>query len=185
MGLVALMLLQHSRLAARFDSAGEIVLLDDQDRRRWDGKLIAEGLALIEKALRHRRPGPYQLQAAIAALHARATTREETDWVQIDLLYAVLERVQPSPVVTLNRAVAVSRARGPGPALAMVEPLAEALSGYFHFHGLRGALLWQLGRRDAAKIAFDKAIALAQSTAEASHIRRNLDRLQAGAEAPR
>lgn len=185
MGLVALMLLQHSRLAARFDGAGEIVLLDDQDRGRWDGKLIAEGLALIEKALRHRQPGPYQLQAAIAALHARATRQEETDWVQIDLLYAVLERVQPSPVVTLNRAVAVSRARGPGPALAMVEPLAATLSGYFHFHGLRGALLWQLGQRDAARIAFDKAIALAQSTAEAAHIRRNLDRLLAGAEAPR
>ncbi|PWR19115.1 RNA polymerase sigma factor [Zavarzinia compransoris] len=185
MGLVALMLLQHSRHAARFDAAGEVVLLDEQERTRWDPKLIAEGLALVEKALRHRAPGPYQLQAAIAALHARAARPEDTDWARIDLLYAVLERVQPSPVVTLNRAVAVSKARGPAAALAMVEPLGASLAGYFHFHGLRGALLWQLGRGNEAKTAFDKAIALAHSAAEAAHIRRNLDRLMAGAAAPR
>ncbi len=109
MGLTALMLLQHARTAARFDAAGEIVLLDDQDRGLWDAKLIAEGLALIDKAVRHGRPGPYQIQAAIAATHARARQPEETDWAQIDALYAALERLQPSPVVTLNRAVAVSK----------------------------------------------------------------------------
>ena len=97
MGLAALMLLQEARAAARFDAEGEIVLLEDQDRSRWDQAGIAEGLALIDKAMRHKRPGPYQIQAAIAALHARAATPEETDWAQIDLLYANLERLQPSP----------------------------------------------------------------------------------------
>src|SRR6185436_18620641 len=109
MGLLALMLLQHSRAAARFDPAGEIVLLEDQDRRLWRPKMIQEGLALIDKAMRHQSPGPYQIQAAVAALHARAETFADTDWAGIDALYAALERVQPSPVVTLNRAVAVSK----------------------------------------------------------------------------
>ena len=103
---------------------GAIVLLEDQDRSRWDQEMIAEGLALIDKAMRHRRPGAYQVQAAIAALHARAARPEDTDWPQIDLLYATLERLTPSPVVTLNRAVAVSKAQGPEAALAMIEPLA-------------------------------------------------------------
>ncbi len=113
MGLAALMLLQHSRAAARFDANGELVLLDDQDRSLWDRTMIAEGLALVDKAMRHRQPGAYQVQAAIAALHARAVRPEDTDWPQIDLLYATLEHMQPSPVVTLNRAVAVSKVRGP------------------------------------------------------------------------
>jgi RNA polymerase sigma-70 factor (ECF subfamily) len=153
------------------------VLLEDQDRSRWDKAGIAEGLALIDKAMRHKRPGPYQVQAAIAALHARATTPEETDWAQIDLLYANLERLQPSPVVTLNRAVAVSKVRGPDEALAMVEPLAERLAGYFYFHGLKGALLDQHGRSDEAHESFSRAIALANTPAEAAHIRQHLDRL--------
>ena len=105
---------------------GSIVLLEDQDRGLWNREMIAEGLALIDKAMRHRRPGPYQVQAAIAALHARAARPEDTDWAQIDLLYAALETLQPSPVVTLNRAVAVSKVRGPEAALAMIEPLARA-----------------------------------------------------------
>ncbi len=108
--------------------------------------MIAEGLALIDKAMRHRRPGPYQIQAAIAALHARAARPEDTDWAEIDALYAALERLQPSPVVTLNRAVAVGKLRGPAAALAMIEPLAPRLSGYFHFFGAKGAFLLQLGR---------------------------------------
>ncbi len=177
MGLTALMLLQHARAGARFDAAGEIILLEDQDRRRWDGKLIAEGLALIDKAMRHRTPGSYQIQAAIAALHARAARPEETDWAEIDLLYGALERLQPSPVVKLNRAVAVSKIRGPAAALEMIEPLAGRLSGYFHFFGVKGALLQQLGRNEEARIAFGQAIALANTTAEAAHIRRHLDRL--------
>jgi RNA polymerase sigma-70 factor, ECF subfamily len=177
MGLTALLLLQHARAAARFDAEESIVLLDDQDRGLWDRKMIAEGLALIDKAMRHKRRGPYQVQAAIAALHARAARPEDTDWAQIDLLYGALEILQPSPVVTLNRAVAVSKVRGPDVALAMIEPLAARLSGYFHFFGLKGALLLQLGRAGEARAAFDRAIALANTAAEAAHIRLHLDRL--------
>jgi RNA polymerase sigma-70 factor, ECF subfamily len=177
MGLTALMLLQHARAAARFDADGNIVLLDEQDRSLWNRTMIAEGLALIDKAMRHSGRGPYLVQAAIAALHARAERPEDTDWAQIDLLYATLERLQPSPVVTLNRAVAVSKLRGPAAALAMIEPLAPRLSGYFHFFGAKGAFLLQLGRAKEARIAFDRAIALANTAAEAAHIRLHLDRL--------
>jgi RNA polymerase sigma-70 factor, ECF subfamily len=177
MGLMALLLLQHARSSARFDADGAIVLLEDQDRSLWNREMIAEGLALIDKAMRHKRRGPYQLQAAIAALHARAARPEETDWAQIDLLYAALERLQPSPVITLNRAVAVSKVRGPAAALAMVETLAAPLAGYFHFFGVKGALLMQLGRAQEARTAFDQAIALAHTPAEAAHIRLHLDRL--------
>jgi len=177
MGLTALLLLQHARAPARLDGEGAIVLLEDQDRALWNRALIAEGLALVDKALRHRRPGPYQAQAAIAAVHASAARFEDTDWAEIDQLYAVLESLQPSPVVTLNRAVAVAKLRGPAAALAMIEPLAERLSGYFHFFGVRGALLAQLGRAEAARVAFDRAIALAHTPAEAAHIRLHLDRL--------
>ena len=177
MGLMALMLLQQARAAARFDDTGAIVLLEDQDRGLWDDSRIAEGLALIDKAMRHRRPGPYQVQAAIAALHARARRAEDTDWAQIDLLYANLERLQPSPVVTLNRAVAVNKVRGPAAALAMVDPLGPKLANYFYFHGLKGALLQQLDRRAEARAAFDRAISLANTPAEAAHIRQHLDHL--------
>jgi RNA polymerase sigma-70 factor (ECF subfamily) len=177
MGLTALLLLQHARAAARFDSEGALILLDDQDRSRWNQKMIAEGLALIDKAMRHRNSGPYQVQAAIAALHARAEKPEDTDWKQIDLLYGTLEIMQPSPVVTLNRAVAVSKVRGPQAALEMIEPLGERLSNYFHFFGVRGAFLMQLDRNDEARVAFDRAIALANTSAEAAHIRMHLDRL--------
>ena len=177
MGLTALMLLQRARAKARFDGDGNVVLLEDQDRSLWSRPRIAEGLALIDKAMRHRRPGPYQIQAAIAALHARAQRAEDTDWAQIDLLYASLERLQPSPVVTLNRAVAVSRVKGPQAALEMIEPLGERLKGYFYFHGVKGALLEQLERPLEAREAFSRAIALATSPAEAAHIRQHLDRL--------
>jgi RNA polymerase sigma-70 factor (ECF subfamily) len=177
MGLLALMQLQHARAPARFDAAGEIILLNDQDRTLWDGKAITEGLALMDKAVRHQTAGPYQIQAAIAALHARARQPEETDWAGIDALYAALERIQPSPVVTLNRAVAVAKVAGPAAALAMIEPLGARLNSYFHFHGLRGGLLLQLGRGEEARESFDRAIALANSAAEAAHIRRHLDRL--------
>jgi RNA polymerase sigma-70 factor, ECF subfamily len=179
MGLLALLVLQHARAAARFDANGSIVLLEDQNRALWDRAKIAEGLAHIDKAVRHRRRGPYQIQAAIAALHARAKRPEETDWAQIDLLYAALEEVQPSPVVTLNRAVAVSKVHGADAALAMIEPLGDRLAGYFHFHGLRGALLQMVGREAEARDAFGRAIALANSPAEATHIRMHLDRLMA------
>jgi RNA polymerase sigma-70 factor (ECF subfamily) len=177
MGLTALLLLQHARAPARFDADGAVVLLEDQDRTLWNGRMIAEGLALIDKAVRHRRPGPYLVQAAIAAEHDRAERPEDTNWARIDLLYGDLEQLAPSPVVTLNRAVAVSKVAGPEAALAMIEPLAPKLSGYFHFFGLRGGLLLQMGRREEAKVAFDQAIALANTAAEAAHIRLHLDRL--------
>jgi len=177
MGLTALMLLQHARAPARLDADGAIVLLEDQDRSRWDREMIAEGLALIEKARRHRSPGSYQIQAAIAGVHAHAQKFGDTDWSEIDQLYASLEQLQPSPVVTLNRAVAVSKVQGPAAALAMIEPLAAPLAGYFHFFGLKGGLLTQLGRGQEARAAFDQAIALAHTPAEAAHIRLHLDRL--------
>lgn len=177
MGLTALLLLQHARAAARFDAEGEIVLLDDQDRSLWDRRLISEGLALVDKAMRHRRPGPYQIQAAIAALHARAARAADTDWTGIAALYAALERQTPSPVITLNRAVAVSRTEGPQAALDLIAPLEARLAGYFHFYGVRGALLLDLGREAEARVAFNQAIALANTPAEAAHIRRHLDQL--------
>jgi RNA polymerase sigma-70 factor, ECF subfamily len=182
MGLLALLLLQHARASARLDSDGAIVLLEDQDRSLWDRELIAEGLALVEKAIRHRRAGAYQVQAAIAAVHAHATRAADTDWPEIDRLYQILETVQPSPVVTLNRAVAVSKVSGPADALKMIEPLAAKLGGYFYFYGLKGALLTQLGRTEEARADFDRAISLANTAAEAAHIRLHLDRLQKDSE---
>lgn len=180
MGLLALMLLQHARTPARLDADGNIILLENQDRTLWNREMIAEGLALVEKAVRHRRPGPYQLQAAIAALHAQAERPEETDWTQISLLYLTLERMTPSPVITLNRAVAVFKASGAEQALNLVEPLKVKLDGYFYFHGVRGALLKELGRVEEARQAFSRAIALARTPAEAAHIRQQLDALEAG-----
>ena len=180
MGLTALMLLQHARLKARFDPEGQVVLLEKQDRAAWNRPMIAEGLALIDKAMRHRRPGPYLVQAAIAALHARAPSWEETDWLEIEALYASLEVLAPSPVVTLNRAVAAMRIRGAAEALAMIEPLAGRLGGYFNFHGMRGALLLELGRGAEAREAFGRAIALAATPAEAAFIRERLDALAEG-----
>jgi RNA polymerase sigma-70 factor (ECF subfamily) len=180
LGLMALLLLQHARAPARVDGEGAIVLLDEQDRSLWDRGMIAEGEALLEKAIRHRRTGPYQIQAAIAALHSTAATPGDTDWAEIALLYAGLEQLEPSPVVTLNRAVAVSRSEGPEAALAMIAPLEAKLSGYFHFFGVRGALLKELGRTAEAREAFDRAIALARTAQEAAHIRMHLDGLEAG-----
>ncbi|QDZ11856.1 RNA polymerase sigma factor [Devosia ginsengisoli] len=179
MGLVALLLLQHARHRARVDGEGQIVLLEDQDRSLWDGPMLAEGRALVEKALRHQEPGTYQVQAAIAAQHARARRAEDTDWGAIDRLYQTLEVIQPSPVVTLNRAVAVSKAYGPAAALALIAPLGDKLDSYFHYHGVRGGLLLQLGDTSGAREEFNRAIALAGSPAEAAHIRLHLDRLAA------
>jgi RNA polymerase sigma-70 factor (ECF subfamily) len=177
LGLLALMLLQQSRAPARFDTDGEIVLLDEQDRSRWSRTLIDEGRLLLERAAAYRSPGPYQLQAAIAALHVRATQPEDTLWKEIDALYQALEALQPSPVVTLNRAVAVWKLQGPEAALEMIEPLRGELDAYFYLHGVRGALLKELNRLDEARDALNRAIALANSVAEASFIRRELDGL--------
>jgi len=177
MGLLALMLLQHARAPARFGVDGAIVLLEDQDRSLWHSAMIQEGLALIDKAVRHRQTGVYLVQAAIAALHARAARYVDTDWSGIDALYATLQHLSPSPIVTLNRAIAVSKTQGPQAALEMIAPLETHLAGYFHFHGARGALLLQLGESRAAREAFDRAISLANTPAEAAHIRMHIDRL--------
>lgn len=177
MGLAALMLLQHARAQARLDGDGAIILLEDQDRALWDRGMIAEGRALLDKASRHGRPGPYQLQARVAASHALAPSAASTDWRQIANLYGELQQMTPSPVIALNRAVAISKVDGPGAALALIEPLAEPLSGYFYYYGVRGALLMQLGRCRDARTAFDQAIARANSAAEAAHIRLQIDRL--------
>jgi RNA polymerase sigma-70 factor, ECF subfamily len=176
-GLLALMLLQQSRAPARFDANGEIILLEGQDRGRWNRKLIDEGRLLLERASVYQDPGPYQLQAAIAALHACATRREDTMWREIDSLYQALEAMQPSPVVTLNRAVAVWKLRGPEAALAMIDRLQAELDAYFYFHGVRGTLLKELNRLDEARDALQRAIALANSVAEATLIRHELDGL--------
>ncbi|AZS21672.1 MULTISPECIES: RNA polymerase sigma factor [unclassified Caulobacter] len=179
MGLTALLLIQHARSDARFATDGAAILLEDQDRSLWNRGMIDEGLALIDKAILKRAPGPYQVQAAIAALHARAPRPRDTDWAGIDRLYATLEVMQPSPVVTLNRAVAVAKVRGPNAALEMIHPLGARLDAYFPYHGARGAFLLQAGRRDEARQAFDRAIALANTAAEAASIRQYLDRVAA------
>jgi len=176
-GLAALMLLQHARAPARLDARGDIVLLERQDRAQWDRDLIEQGLAYLHDALARQAPGPYQLQAAIAATHAQARSAECTDWAEIDRLYAALEVLQPSPVVTLNRAVAVSKVRGAGAALRLVDPLTTSLAGYFHFHGLRGALLHELHRDDEARAALECALSLARTPAEQRHIHARLSDL--------
>jgi RNA polymerase sigma-70 factor (ECF subfamily) len=176
-GLTALLLLQHSRGAARLDHSGQIVLMEDQDRSLWNRTMINEGLALVDKAMRHAHTGPYQVQAAIAALHAQAPAYSETDWPQIELLYATLEKLQPSPVVTLNRAVALAKVQGAAAALDLIEPLSGKLAGYFYFHGVKGALLRDLGLLEQARETYNRAIALASTAAEAAHIRSQLARL--------
>jgi RNA polymerase sigma-70 factor (ECF subfamily) len=179
LGLLALMLFQHARAPARFDASGKAVLLDEQDRRLWLRPLIDEATVLLEKAARHANPGLYQLQAAIAAAHCRSLSAAATDWTEIELLYIALERMNPSPVITLNRAVAVSKLRGASEALQLIDPLAAQLSGYFYFHGVRGVLLKELGQTDSARECFDRAIGLATTAAEAGHIRQQLDALDA------
>ncbi len=149
-GLLALMLLHHSRRSARTGQAGELVLLEEQDRARWDHDMIDEGLATLDATLLRRQPGPYQLQAAIAALHARAPRPEDTDWPQIAALYERLTDLTPSAVVELNRAVAIAMADGPDRGLAFIEPLADDLDGYLPFHSARADLLRRLDRRPEA-----------------------------------
>lgn len=176
-GLLALMLLQQSRAPARFDPNGDIVLLEEQDRGLWNRTLIDEGRLLLQRAAMYQNPGPYQLQAAIAALHVRATGSADTSWKEIASLYQALETLQPSPVVTLNRAVAVWKLQGPEVALKMIDPSKSELNAYFYFHGLRGTLLKELNRPDEAREALTSAIALAKYVAEAKLIRRELDHL--------
>src|SRR5207244_4119443 len=176
LGLLALLLLQDSRRDARVDREGRLVLLADQDRARWDDAQIAEGVTLVEQALRRGRPGPYQLEAAIAALHAEASTAEATDWSQIAQLYQTLARVAPSPVVELNRAVAVAMAEGPAAGLALVEAVAEAgeLAGNHLLHATRADPLRRRGPRDEAASAYRQALALAGTDTERAFLSTRL-----------
>jgi RNA polymerase sigma-70 factor (ECF subfamily) len=172
-GLVALMLLHDSRRAARTTAHGELVLMEDQDRARWDAAAIAEGTRLLDAALRHRAPGPYQLQAAIAALHAQAATPEETDWRQIAALYEQLLRVAPTPVAALNRAVAVAMAEGPERGLALIDEIG-GLDRYHLLHAARGDLLRRAGRPRDAAVAYRRALELAGNERERAFLARRL-----------
>ncbi len=174
LGLLALLLLHESRAATRFDGWGRMVRLAEQDRARWDRALITEATRLLDRALALRGPGPYQVQAAIAALHAQAPDYEQTDWTQIRLLYDRLQALAPSPVVLLNRAVATRYVLGPEAALAEIAPLAEALDSYRLYHALRAGLLAGLGREEEAKQASDRALALAANPAERELLARRL-----------
>jgi RNA polymerase sigma-70 factor (ECF subfamily) len=177
--LLALMLLQDSRREARLDASGDLVLLDEQDRRRWNHAQIGEALPLVEEALRGG-PGPFALQAAIAALHCRAARAEDTDWPQIVRLYEFLERVQPSPVVALNRAAAVAMVEGPGPALALIDKLAARgdLERYHLLHAARADLLRRLGLRAEAAKSYTAAIARVTNDAERRFLERRLRDVQ-------
>ena len=173
--LLALMLLQDSRRDARRDEAGDLVLLDEQDRTRWDREQIAEALPLVDEALRDG-PGPYGIQAAIAAVHCRASRPEETDWPQIVRLYDLLERLQPSPIVSLNRAVAVAMAEGPRSGLAIVDALdaSGALDGYYLLHATRADLLRRVGSTEEAAESYSRALELATNESERRYLARRL-----------
>ncbi|MFI6326295.1 RNA polymerase sigma factor [Nonomuraea sp. NPDC050556] len=172
-GLLALMLLHDARRDARLDS-GDLVPLEEQDRSRWDRAEIAEGVALLEAALRLRQAGPYQIQAAIVACHAEAGTAEDTDWAQIAGLYGKLAELVPSPVVELNRAVAVAMADGPAAGLALVDRLAGSLPGYHLLPATRADLLRRQGRHDEAAVAYREALELATTDSERRFLRRRL-----------
>jgi RNA polymerase sigma-70 factor (ECF subfamily) len=179
-GLVALMLLHNSRRAARLDAAGDLVLLEEQDRRLWDQQQIAEALPLVAEALRGG-PGPYALQAAIAAHHCQATRSQDTDWSEILSLYNVLEQVQPSPIVSLNRAVAVAMVDGPGPALAIVDALAATgdLDSYHLLHAARADLLRRSGSFAEAATSYGRALELVTNDSERRFLERRLREVQA------
>jgi len=176
LGLLALMLLHDARRATRVDADGVLVTLDRQDRSRWSRAEIAEGDAILERALRMRRPGPYQVQAAIAACHATATSPDETDWLQIAALYGELARLAPSPVVELNRAVAVGMADGPQAGLGLVDALLESgeLADYHLLPAVRADLLQRLGRTAEAAASYREALALAPTASERTHLERRL-----------
>lgn len=176
MGLLALMLLHESRRAARTDSENDIVLLDAQDRQQWNRDMIAEGCALVQQALRSRRFGPYTIQAAIAAVHAEALTAADTDWPQIVGLYDVLLRVDPTPIVSLNRAVAVSMRDGPSAGLSIIDTILTSgeLADYHLAHSARAALCVKLGDLAGARASYERAAQLARLAPEQRHIARQL-----------
>jgi RNA polymerase sigma-70 factor (ECF subfamily) len=180
-GMLALMLLHNARRATRVDALGDLVLLEDQDRTAWDGAAITEGLAVLDAALRQRRPGPYQVQAAIAACHAQATMAADTDWAEIAGLYAQLAAMTPSPVIELNRAVAVSMAQGPETGLDLMDQLEadDALHGYYLLPAARADLLRRLGRTEEARAAYGRALDLVTTEAERRYLERRLGQVTA------
>jgi RNA polymerase sigma-70 factor (ECF subfamily) len=169
-GLLALMLLTHARRAARI-AQGALVPLEAQDRRLWDAAMIGEGLNLLDRVMARRAPGPFQIKAAIAALHVQTAKGSSTDWPQIALLYDSLLRMEPTPVIRLNRAVALAEAGALPAALQEIETLAVALDGYPQFHAARAELLRRLARRSEVDAAFDRAISLAPTSADAAFLR--------------
>ncbi len=174
MGLLALCLFQNSRRGARLTSDGRLVALEDQNRTLWDQIEIAEGRVLLEKALRHGRAGPYQIQAAIAATHCRAQQAEDTDWAEIERLYAALEQVQPSPVVSLNRAVALSKTSDAQTGLAYLASHATTLDNYLYFHATRASLLQSAGQFEQAIAAYEQALLLGPTGQEREHIHQQI-----------
>lgn len=174
-GLLALIRLHRARADARFDSGGRIVPLPEQDRARWDHTAIGEATQLIARAAGHRRPGPYQLQAAIVACHAEAKRWEDTDWPQIVVLYGILHQLAPSPVTRLHRAIALRYVNGPAAALTEVNTLAHALDGYHLFHATRAELLRAVGRPGEARAADERALTLTANPAEQSLLRQRLN----------
>src|ERR1043165_7748503 len=179
-GLLALMLLQESRRAARTSPTGELILLENQDRALWNREQIAEGVVLVEKALSSHRFGPYTLQAAIAAVHAEAESTGATDWRQIVALYDELMRIQPSPIVHLNRAVAIAMRDGPEAGLSHIDALLEhgELANYYLAHSARAELYRRLGRTDAARAAYEKALALTQQEPERQFLQERIRQLK-------
>jgi RNA polymerase sigma-70 factor (ECF subfamily) len=179
-GLLALMLLHDSRRDARSDDSGNLIVLEEQDRSRWNRQQIAEALPLVEEALRGG-PGPFAVEGAIAALHCEAARAEDTDWPQIVRLYDVLERLQPSPIVSLNRAVAVAMAEGPRPALALIDQLAATgeLDSYHLLHATRADLLRRLGMSADAAASYERALALVSNKSERRFLERRLREMQA------
>jgi RNA polymerase sigma-70 factor (ECF subfamily) len=177
-GLLALMLLQHSRREARTDRVGDLITLENQDRAAWDHAMIDEGLALLDGAIAARAPGPFQLQAAIAALHARAPRPEDTDWPQIAALYTGLAAMDPSPVIALNGAVARAMADGPEAGLRALQPLADDLAGYHLFHAAQADLLRRAGRLNEASTAYRKASDLTANPAERRFLQHRLTEVE-------
>lgn len=176
-GLLALMLLHDSRRGARLDEAGELVLLSEQDRTRWDRSEIREGIQVLDEALALHDPGPYQVQAAISALHAEAEDAQATDWKQIATLYRTLARMTPSPVVEVNRAVAVGMAEGPTAGLKILDGLGHKTEGYYPFHVVRADLFRRSGQFESAIESYERAIALCDNPAERTHLQGQLDSL--------
>jgi RNA polymerase sigma-70 factor (ECF subfamily) len=178
--LHALMLFHDARRAGRVDADGEVVLLEDQDRSAWDQNVIEEAVEQLDRALRREQPGPYQVQAAIAACHATARTPGDTDWEEIALLYGELARMTGSPVVELNRAVAVAMADGPEAGLVLVDDLSDRLDGYRYLHAARADLLRRLGRRDDATVAYTRALELTTAVPERRYLERRLAEVASG-----